>query len=338
MAPQEHIPTAASILGTIGTGNVRQPRHDAPPQQAANFAVPTEDAGVFSVTDPPTVRNGAHAWLAQSLTQNRIYTNWRHKQTDGLPWIMPFLWAVAAMPFGVYNIVQNFNIPLQVQPQVFCSLTLICWAQTLIYHEHWRVWTATLAAVITGLVSGGVEALLILTLRGPYSRGVEWPIITVGVVAAILLAVGLLPMYWEQWKRDGRAKDISFLFLGTDFAGATFSLIALAVQQTFDYLGGILYIVCMVLEIGIVIWHLSWVYRNRRTLKAAKRAGLSYDQYVSDDPKPPKTSGSYITDYSRNNSLTPHTTLDKDSDAQSEKIEDQASHQGDTERDVERVV
>ncbi|KAK7726745.1 hypothetical protein SLS57_003306 [Botryosphaeria dothidea] len=136
MAPQEHIPPAASILGTIGT---------------------------------------------------------------------------AAVPFGIYNIVQNFNIPLQVQPQVFCALTLICWAQTLIYHDHWRVWTASLAAIITGLVSGGVEALLILTLRGPYSRGVEWPIVTIGVIAAVLLAVGLLPMYWEQWKRNGRAKDISIV-------------------------------------------------------------------------------------------------------------------------------
>ncbi|KAL1632734.1 hypothetical protein SLS56_003431 [Neofusicoccum ribis] len=291
MAPQEHIPPAASILGTIGT-----------------------DAGVF-----------------------RIVTNWRHKQTDGLPWIMPFLWAAAAVPFGIYSIVQNFNIPLQVQPQVFCALTLICWAQTLIYHDHWRVWTASLAAVITGLVSGGVEALLILTLRGPYSRGMEWPIVTVGVIAAVLLAVGLLPMYWEQWKRNGRAKDISFLFLGTDFAGALFSLMALVVQQTFDYLGGILYIVCMVLEIGIFLWHFSWVYRNRRTLKEAKRAGLSYDQYVGDDAKLPKTpSSEYHPDGSRNNSLTPHTTLDQAPSVHSEKIEETTSDRADTDRDLER--
>ncbi|KAL0258224.1 hypothetical protein SLS55_007397 [Diplodia seriata] len=143
-------------------------------------------------------------------------------------------------------------------------------------------------------------------------------------------------MYWEQWKRDGRAKDISFLFLTTDFAGATFSLIALVVQQTFDYLGGVLYIVCMVLEIGIVVWHLSWMYRNRRTLKAAKRIGMSYDQYVSADAKPPKTSGSCTTDGSRNNSLTSHATFHKDSDEQSEKVEGSTSQHVDTERDVER--
>lgn len=295
MAPQEHIPPAASILGTIGTV----------------------------------------CWCVQIIPQ--IVTNWRHKQTDGLPWIMPFLWAAAAVPFGIYNIVQNFNIPLQVQPQVFCALTLICWAQTLIYHDHWRVWTASLAAIITGLVSGGVEALLILTLRGPYSRGVEWPIVTIGVIAAVLLAVGLLPMYWEQWKRNGRAKDISFLFLGTDFAGALFSLMALVVQQTFDYLGGILYIVCMVLEIGIIAWHLSWVYRNRRTLKAAKRAGLTYDQYIGDDAKPPKTSSSNITDASRSNSLTPQTTLDP-TDVQSEKTEGTTSERPNSERDLESNV
>ncbi|KAH7063170.1 PQ loop repeat protein [Macrophomina phaseolina] len=292
MAPQEHIPPAASILGTIGT-----------------------DAGVYRYIIP------------------QIYTNWRHKETDGLPWIMPFLWAAAAVPFGIYNIVQNFNIPLQVQPQVFCALTLICWAQTLIYHDHWRVWTASLLAVTTGLVSGGLEALLILTLRGPYSRGVSWPIVTIGVIAAVLLALGLLPMYWEQWKRNGRAKDISFLFLTTDFAGALFSTMALAVQQTFDYLGGVLYIVCMVLEIGIIGWHLSWMYRNRRTLKAAKRAGLTYDQYVGDDMTPPKTSASTATDGSRTDSLTlEHSTAD----ARSEKTVETASEHSDTERDIER--
>ncbi|KAB2569438.1 putative membrane protein [Lasiodiplodia theobromae] len=310
MAPQEHIPPAASILGTIGTGKSLKPS-------------PNRD-----------IRANCSCWCVQILPQ--IYTNWRHKETDGLPWIMPFLWAAAAVPFGIYNIVQNFNIPLQVQPQVFCALVLICWAQTLIYHDHWRVWTATLTAVITGLVFGGVEALLILTLRGPYSRGVEWPIVTVGVIAAVLLAVGLLPMYWEQWKRDGRAKDISFLFLTTDFCGAAFSLLALIVQQTFDYLGGILYIVCMVLEIGIMLWHFSWVYRNRRTLKDAKRAGMTYDQYIGDDAKPPKTANSYNTDASRNNSLTPQTTLDKAHNIQSEKVEEQTSQQADTQRDLER--
>lgn len=76
-----------------------------------------------------------------------------------------FLWALCGVPFGVYSIVQNFNVPIQVQPQVFMVLCLISWAQTLVYGNKWRVWTTTLVAVATGLVFGGVEAALILTIR-----------------------------------------------------------------------------------------------------------------------------------------------------------------------------
>jgi hypothetical protein len=77
---------------------------------------------------------------------------------------------------------------------------------------------------------GGIEALLILTLRVclistivfewreaksqgqiPYNKGVSWPDLVVGVVATILLASGLLPPYFELWKRDGRVIGISRL-------------------------------------------------------------------------------------------------------------------------------
>jgi hypothetical protein len=40
------------------------------------------------------------------------------------------------LPFGVYAIAQNFNIPLQVQPQVFMALCLVSWVQILLYHRY----------------------------------------------------------------------------------------------------------------------------------------------------------------------------------------------------------
>jgi hypothetical protein len=46
------------------------------------------------------------------------------------------------VPFGVYAIAQNFNIPIQVQPQIFMTLCLISWAQTLRYHRYAR-WILT---------------------------------------------------------------------------------------------------------------------------------------------------------------------------------------------------
>lgn len=95
----------------------------------------------------------------------------------------------------------------------------------------------------------------------------------------------------------------------------------------------------MVLEIGIMLWHCYWIYHNRRTLKEARRAGMTYDQYVGDDMNPPKTpSSSYNPDSSRNNSLTPHTTLDQTTKTHSEKTDaDTSDHLG-NEKDAESNV
>ncbi len=51
--------------------------------------------------------------------------------------------------------------------------------------------------------------------------------LVVGVIAAILLAVGLLPPYGEIWKRRGRVVGINWIFLTMDLSGAFFSLMAL---------------------------------------------------------------------------------------------------------------
>jgi hypothetical protein len=38
---------------------------------------------------------------------------------------------------------------------------------------------------------------------------VTWPSLLVGAIAAILLGAGLIPPYFELWKRDGRVIGIS---------------------------------------------------------------------------------------------------------------------------------
>lgn len=47
---------------------------------------------------------GTVFWCIQLLPQ--IWYNWKQKKTDGLPGLMMFIWAVSAVPFGVYAIVQ----------------------------------------------------------------------------------------------------------------------------------------------------------------------------------------------------------------------------------------
>lgn len=91
MAPQNSIPLAANILGTIGT----------------------------------------ICWCVQLVPQ--IWRNYRTKSTLGLPAKMMLLWSISGVPFGVYAVVQRFNIPLIIQPQCFCVLCGVSWAQCMVY-------------------------------------------------------------------------------------------------------------------------------------------------------------------------------------------------------------
>ncbi|KAK4229967.1 hypothetical protein QBC38DRAFT_358285, partial [Podospora fimiseda] len=211
----------------------------------------------------------------------QIWTNWRTKKTEGLPGIMMFLWSICGVPFGVYNVAQNFNIPLQVQPQCFMTFCLISWAQTLRYHNKWPVWKTVIVTAAVACTFAGVEAALILTLRPLYLRGNDVGILVVGIVAAVLLAAGLLPPYGELWKRRGRVIGINWIFLSMDFFGALFSLMAIVAQHTFDILGGLMYMICCLLEMGIFLSHIIWLARTRKIRKAAAADGKTFDDLLA---------------------------------------------------------
>lgn len=107
------------------------------------------------------------------------------------------------------------------------------------------------------------------------------PITFLGILSAVLLAIGLIPPYIELWKHQGRVIGLSFRFLAIDFSGAFFSLMALVAQEHFDVLGGVSYISVMVMEIGIVSSHLIWFWRTRYARKRAHELGKDYDTYVN---------------------------------------------------------
>lgn len=63
----------------------------------------------------------------------QIIINWRRHNTEGLQPTMMILWAIAGAALAVYNVVENFNIALQIQPQILTSLSFITWAQCRYY-------------------------------------------------------------------------------------------------------------------------------------------------------------------------------------------------------------
>ncbi|KAI8945556.1 PQ loop repeat-domain-containing protein [Xylaria longipes] len=236
--------------------------------------------GAIPVTANVLGTIGTVLWSVQLVPQ--AWTNRRTKTTEGFPATMMFLWAISGVPFGIYAIVQNFNIPIQVQPQVFMFLCLVNWGQILLYSHKWPLWKVLGVTTGTAAVFAGIEAALILTLRPVYKAGNETPVIVIGVVAAILLAAGLLPPYGEAWKRRGRVIGINFVFLTMDSLGAFFSLLSLVAQHTFDILGGVMYIICILLEIGIFTSHLTWLFRTRQIRNAAKRDDKTFDDVMTE--------------------------------------------------------
>ncbi|PYI05304.1 PQ loop repeat protein [Aspergillus sclerotiicarbonarius CBS 121057] len=223
---------------------------------------------------------GTVLWCVQLIPQ--IWYNWRRKKTDGFPPLMMLLWASCAVPMGAYMILQEVNVPLQIQPQIFGFFSLVSWGQIMYYNHGYSCLKATLLVLGTAVLFGGIETLLILTLRIPYNKGVTWPDLVVGVVAALLLASGLVPPYFELWKRDGRVVGFNWVFLSIDTLGGLFSLFALAAQGSFDILGGVMYILVIVLEGGIYASHIIWRIRYRAVRKEAKSLGKSIDEVLEE--------------------------------------------------------
>ena len=73
---------------------------------------------------------------------------------------------------------------------------------------------------------GGVEAALILALQVAISRDMHWPTPFMAVMAAVLLALGVLRHYWDIWIHR-TVRGISFIFVGIDAAGDLFSLLSI---------------------------------------------------------------------------------------------------------------
>lgn len=123
------------------------------------------------------------------------------------------------------NFFNRNHRPIKESGEISSYRTTQLTPQTII--RKWRIWTTTLLATTIALFFAGMEVFLTLIIRGPYSRGISWPVTFVGVLAAVLLIIGYLPVPFELWKRRGRVVGIDFGFLTIDWFGAFFSLMAL---------------------------------------------------------------------------------------------------------------
>ncbi|KAJ8113359.1 hypothetical protein OPT61_g4496 [Boeremia exigua] len=191
---------------------------------------------------------GAVCWSIQLIPQ--IIINYRRHNAIGLQPTMMMLWAWAGVPLGVYNIVEEFNIALRIQPQILIILSLVTWIQCYYYEKNWSISRSLALAIPVMCLMGGVQAALIFALRHAKHRDLHWPLILVAVLAAVLLAAGVGSHYVDIYLHR-TVRGISFIFVTIDALGDVFSLASVVFQKKLDILGVAIYATELILWIGI---------------------------------------------------------------------------------------
>ncbi|TVY47494.1 Uncharacterized protein LOCC1_G002249 [Lachnellula occidentalis] len=191
---------------------------------------------------------GAVCWSIQLIPQ--IMINYRRHNTEGLQRSMMLLWALAGIPLGAYNIAQNFNVALKIQPQILTVLSLITWIQCFYYSSKWSASKCILVVCAMGVMLGGVEVGLVFALLDAVHRGRHWAVTLMGVLSTVLLSAGVLRHYWDIWVHR-TVRGISFIFVGIDAAGDVFSLVSVFFQPKLDILGMVIYATEFVLWCGV---------------------------------------------------------------------------------------
>ncbi|KAJ9239420.1 hypothetical protein DTO169E5_4356 [Paecilomyces variotii] len=229
---------------------------------------------------------GAVCWSIQLLPQ--IFINYRRHNTEGLQPAMMLLWAAAGVPLGVYNIVEDFNVALKIQPQILTTLSLITWAQCLYYGKKYSVLRCISAVVPLLMVLGGIEVALIFALWAAKNNDLRWPIVVMAVLSAAFLAAGVLTHYWDIYVHR-TVRGISFIFVGIDAAGDLFSLVSVLFEPSMDILGMVIYATELTLWCGVFIC--GAVYNLTPWIKQrSKRRCVNVQEPVSLHPMPSSTS------------------------------------------------
>ena len=193
---------------------------------------------------------GTILWSLQLVPQ--IIKSHRSRDTTGLSVWLLLIWVAGSIPQATYLVVENINIPLIVQPQLFSLFAIVAMAQVWHFSHGVRVRSCVLGGLATCLVAGGMEAAFFFLCRLGEDRGTDAGTKTMGIAGAVLIVGGLVPQYYEIY-RLREVKGISFVFLAVDCSGGVFSLLSLVFKSYFDGIAAANYIGIVVLELGIFL-------------------------------------------------------------------------------------
>ncbi|KAK1709755.1 hypothetical protein CaCOL14_012082 [Colletotrichum acutatum] len=192
---------------------------------------------------------GAVLWSLQLLPQ--ISKNWRRHDTQSLSSTFFLSWAVAGVPLGVYTIADDFNIALQIQPNILMFLSLWTWFQCKYYGNKWGTRKLVASVIGIAIVLAGAEFGLVYALKLANERGHKWPSILMAILAAILLAGGVFRHYIQMLKTRSDA-GLSLKFATLDLSGDVASLLSVIFQKTLKIYGIVIYGSELAIWVGLI--------------------------------------------------------------------------------------
>lgn len=179
--------------------------------------------------------------------------NYKAQSTGGLSSLMMLCWSLGSVCTGIYCIGAKFSVLFIIQPNLFLLFSIICWSQCF-YHDkkhgkHGIIYGALLTLVLCLVEAVGGYFLL----HSSYTSS-DWPFILIGSLSTSMFGLGFIPQYYTFYQ-SRRVDGISLLFLSIDMTGSVLSIIALALQDSFEPISATCYIVVFVCDLMIVVLH-----------------------------------------------------------------------------------
>jgi len=190
---------------------------------------------------------GALCWTIQLVPQ--VWKSWREKSTEGLSHYLVLMWGISGCFLGVYVTVQNLNIPLILQPQLFSALSLVSWGQCQYYGNRRSLAASVILTVSVAAVLASFEAGMVFAVKSIYHNGSgnRRPLDFFGIFSSVIISLALFPQYYEIWKH-GEVIGISVAFMAVDLLGGVFSDLSLVFKKDPDVIATVTYSLVVVLD------------------------------------------------------------------------------------------
>ncbi|KAJ1902168.1 hypothetical protein LPJ66_000257 [Kickxella alabastrina] len=196
------------------------------------------------------------------------WQNYRRKSTLGVSATMLYFWYFGSMLYGAFAVAKDLYIGLIIQPQLLSFFALINILQIYWYRYKFSKIKVALICAFLCAAYAGLHVGMWKATEKAIDRGQEGAVTFLGVLPAIVIAIGFFPEFYECFKEQ--SVEMSNFFIMLDMMGGIFSTISLAFDYTFDYIASITYLIVILLD--FVLAAMKVYYYMRGTQGAGHRA------------------------------------------------------------------